>query len=166
MISSSKIILKIAISWYSTWKTPSQRRHRDSGYVTCFVMGHVFFKVLKSVKQNISILQRLEENQPACALGWYRHFCLYFTALGEVVPYVYSLGVRDEWCYIFRVFHFKASHHLERILAAFTNVLSAIIESCWNMHDICTLWLEFWIYRQILSSIFRTTMEASFLLIK
>lgn len=144
----------------------SQRGHRDSGHLTSLVMGHVFCKMPKSVKQNVSILQCLEENQLACALRWRRYFCLHFTALGEVVPYVSSLSVRDEWCHLFRVFHFKASHHLDWTLAAFTNVLSAIIESGWNMHDICTFWLGFWIYRQILSSLLRTRVKASLLLIK
>lgn len=108
----------------------------------------------------------LEEKQPACTLGWCRHFCLYFIDLGEVVPYVYALSIRDKWCYIFSVFYFKPNHHLDWTLSAFINVLSAIIEYCWNMHDICTLWLGFWIYKQIPSSILRTTLEACLLLLK
>lgn len=50
----------------------------------------------------------------------------------------HSLNVRDEWYYIFSVFHFQLSHHLDWTLAAFTNVLSAIM----NIVEICTTFVH------------------------
>lgn len=118
------------------------------GSSTSPVTGHVYlgstFSLVK-VKTQHSATSR--EKQQLCTLSRWGHFLLRFPALGEMTA-LCLFSECQGWIipHIWRV-HPMPSHHLGWNLAAFTNVLSAIIESCWNTPDIPMLWSGYWMQR-------------------